>query len=34
MVTRIIADSSVDRLTLEGHDYKQVPLTIYTDERS
>lgn len=34
MITRIIADSTVDRLTMDGIEFKQVPLTIYTDERS
>lgn len=34
MVTRIIADSTVDRIVMAGHDFKSVPLTIYTDERS
>lgn len=34
MVTRIIADSTVDRIVMDGYDFKSVPLTIYTDERS
>ncbi len=34
MITRIIADSSVDTLSMEGQDFFSVPLTISTDERT
>ncbi len=34
MVTRIIADSTIDKVVMDGHEFKAVPLTIYTDERS
>lgn len=34
MITRIIADSSVDILSMEGQEFFSVPLTISTDERT
>lgn len=34
IMVRIIADSSCDLFTLDHEDFKTVPLTVYTDERS